>query len=360
MTHVLIECGKAKGTEGPPETKALLQAVACPLPLSVARAPPGAHLRPGRWSQWLPVSGSWMPLRGLRPKVSQTGPRSFHTQTLTLGFVLECGVPARDPRLPRLPSHLAAHLSLGSNPLPGLLAAPPPLHTQLWESPPVVPRHDLTQSPEGLPSTFHWLGGLSVQAPAGPGQSWCAAWWWWWWGVLARQGWTACWGVGGFGSFPVAPGPLWELLAVIRPRGQARRWRSRPHGEGLPRRPLLVLALNPVPAADPPGASPSAAVVSPWPWQPPGTRALLVRLTRQACWAEAGVVGSRGRAAPGLRLASPPATGLEQGPQGIRGPLPGAGGWGPRGLGPGPQGGLLGSAGCAGGWWVGPVTRWGE
>ena len=52
-----------------------------------------------------------------------------------------------------------------------------------------------------------------------------------------------------------------------------------------------------MPATDPLGASPSAAVLSPWPWQPPGTGALLIRLTRQACQAE---VGGRGRAAPGL------------------------------------------------------------
>lgn len=38
--------------------------------------------------------------------------------------------------------------------------------------------------------------------------------------------------------------PLWEMLSVRRPGGRARRWRSGPHGEGLPRRPLLVLMLN--------------------------------------------------------------------------------------------------------------------
>lgn len=102
-----------------------------------------------------------------------------------------------------------------------------------------------------------------------------------------------------------------------------------------------------MPATDPLGASPSAAVLSPWPWQPPGTGALLVRLTRQACQAE---VGGRGCAAPGLggtclpghraRSGAGPEDAAE--PSGIRGPR---GSWGLR---LGWQGGVLVGIMCGG------------
>lgn len=137
MIHVLIGCGKAKGAEGPSEAKALLQAVTCPLPPVRGSCTQGAPLGPGSWMQGSPASGSRMSLRGLRPKLSPAGPRSFLMSDPRPGLPPGVwGTGQRPPGSPTLPSGVVAR--------PALAAASSPvspwtfwdiLCMQLWAGP---------------------------------------------------------------------------------------------------------------------------------------------------------------------------------------------------------------------------------
>lgn len=165
---VLIGCGEAEGAEGPSEAKALLQAVSCPLPPVRGSCTQGAHLGPGSRMQGSPASGTWLSVRDLKPKLSPLDPGPSSRQTLVLDFLLECGAWAIDPGFALAVLWCGCLPGACSGPLPSLPVAVCPCGRSVCYAggAPAVLCHDLTQRPEGLPTTFHCLGGLSAWAPA--------------------------------------------------------------------------------------------------------------------------------------------------------------------------------------------------
>ena len=253
MTHIVTERGKAEwGLRGHLRPRPALSL------LSTARAPREPATRqvdPAASCQWLIDVPKGPQTQGV-PNWAQVLPHSDPPPGVW-------GMGQRPRGLPGCPLVWRPTRHVGSSFLPGPPAAvlPPARHTAAG-GPQRYCALTLLRAQKDFPARFTALeaclprrlrtsdlprAGLQhrcvLRGGGGGGRSGQA-------GLEGLRGWI--WGGGvDFSLWP--RGPLWETLAVKAWR-PGRRGRSGPHGEGLPRRPLLVLTLNPCARRGPSGS----------------------------------------------------------------------------------------------------------